>query len=105
MDITTDIVKIAIVSHGVAPVMADYKDAEWTNIPPAGTSSAISRQSIEYRYFKVTGTVDGASSTAWARIVVGSDIVLTTAGSYDCWVKVVDNPESPAILAGQMTVS
>lgn len=105
MDITADAVKVAIVLSTTTPVSGDYVTAEWTRTQPAGTSANYSRQSIEYRYFKVTGTVDGASDTAWARVVVGTDIVLATAGTYNCWVKVLDNPETPAIMAGTMVVT
>lgn len=105
MDITADTVKIAIVLNTTTPAPGDYITAEWTRTPPAGTVADYSRQSIEYRYFKVSGTADGATDSAWARIVVGTDIVLAAAGVYNCWVKVVDSPETPAKLAGTMTVT
>lgn len=108
MDITSFTGQIAVVTSKSQPAAGDWHDAEWVRVAPAGTSPNIWRGSLEYRYVKLTGTMDGATDSAWLRVTVGAtgaDIVLTTAGAYDMYAKLTGDPESPGLLCGTFNVT
>lgn len=80
VDPTGDTVQMAFPVHGVDPVNADWKAASWE------TDATITPHAY------------------YARCLVGPSQVVLAAGTYDVWVKVTDNPEIPARLAGQLQV-
>lgn len=74
---TSDAVTMAFPPLGTRPATGDWKTAEW----------------------------EIAGSTYSARCLVGPGGTVTLpTGQYDVWVKVTDNPEVPAMPAGQLTV-
>lgn len=98
LDITADTAKVAVIAAGGEVAESDFVAAEWTrNAPVPGTKSDIHPLSTEYRYAKVTGTVDGASDSAWIRWLMGpSGVVAAPAGSksVDVYGWVGDSPET-----------
>lgn len=80
-DPSGDLVVMAFPVSGVAPVSGDWKSAGWET--------------------DATTTPD----TYYARCLVGpSGTVTLSAGTFDVWVKVTDNPEVPALKAGLLEV-
>lgn len=75
---TADAVVMALPLAGVAPVSGDWKTASWE-------TDSSSTPTVYY-----------------ARMIVGPGGTAYAAGEYDVWVKVTDNPEIPAMLAGQV---
>jgi len=82
VNVSADIVTMAFPVTGVAPVIGDWKSSSWET--------------------DATHT----PATYYARCLVGpAGTVVLTAGTYDVWVKVTDNPEIPARKAGELFVS
>lgn len=72
IDISTDVVKMAFVAPGMAPVTGDWKTSDWETEP-------------------------SSPKTYLARCLVGPGGTVTlAAGSFDIYVKVTDAPEIPA---------
>lgn len=81
VDPTGNTVQMAFPLAGAAPVAGDWKSASWET--DATTSP----------------------DTYYARCLVGpSGTVALTAGTYDVWVKVTDNPEIPVMKCGLLEV-
>lgn len=80
VDPTNDAAFIAFPLEGVSPVSGDWKSASWE--------------------------IDSSQTpvTNYVRALVGSGGVALSAGTYDCWVKVSDNPEVPVKKAGSLRV-
>lgn len=109
LDLTADIVKVAITAFGVKPTPADFVTAAWTRTPPlAGTKPDIDLLSTEYRYVKVTGQVsDGSTDTAWVQFLMGplGAVAADAAGNADVWAQVADSPETIVRKVGTIKVS
>lgn len=74
---TADVVAMAFLLAGAAPVLGDWKVATWETV---GTSYNT-------------------------RILVGpGTAVALVAGIYNVWVKITDAPEIPSIMVGTLTV-
>lgn len=70
---TTDTVQLAFVAPGINPVSGDWKTASWETI----------------------------NGIFYARCLVGTGgAVALSAGQYQCWVRVTDNPEIVAQAVG-----
>lgn len=67
IDVTVDPVEFALTPHRVAPATSDWNVGAWET--------------------------DG--SITLARILVGPSAVPLTAGRYDVWIRISDNPEVP----------
>lgn len=106
MDLTSLTGQVAIVPTGTRPASGDWVAGEWTRTPPQSTTANIDRVSTEFRYNKITATVDGATDSAWLRVLVGPDGAISPApGKVDHYVKVTADPEKPAINTGTYNVT
>jgi hypothetical protein len=76
IDITADVVKFALPLTGVKPLSGDYHVATVDPTPVFVDSTGV-------KTFAVT-------------LTVGPGAVVYTAGVYDHWVQVIDNPTQPA---------
>lgn len=80
-DPSTDTVQMAFVAPGTDPVSGDWTAASW--------ESDITTPSKPIRY---------------VRCLMGPGAKVLAKGSYTVWVKIADNPETPAKPAGLLEV-
>lgn len=81
LDPTVDAVVMAFPVTDVDPIAGDWKTASWET--------------------DATTTPD----TYYAKCLVGPGGTVTLAvGTYDVWVKVTDNPETPVLKAGHLEI-
>ena len=83
VDPTADVVQMAFVAPGTTPQESDWKSATW----------------------EVTIGQFGAANTYAAKCLVGPiGTVALAAGGWATYVRITDNPEKPAIKAGEIRV-
>lgn len=81
---TSDVIQFAFPVAGAAPISGDWKTGSWETV------------------------VDNLNVTHfYARCLIGPGggaVIALTAGRYDIWIKIFDNPETPAINCGQLLI-
>ena|SRR5947209_446156 len=80
VDPTSDTVQMAFVAEGTTPLSGDWKTASW----------------------EIDTTQSPTADFARALVGSGGVITLVAGTTYDCWIKVSDNPEVPVKKAGSL---
>lgn len=97
--LSTEYVRIRIVAEKNGAFIDPTPDTVQFSFPATGNPTTWSAGSWE------TDTDTLGNKVYYARCLVGPlGTVTLTAGKYDVWVKITDNPEIPVINAGRLTV-
>ncbi|GAC1519390.1 MAG: hypothetical protein NVS2B16_25650 [Chloroflexota bacterium] len=79
---TGDVVQMAFTVPGTSPIASDWKTASW----------------------EIDATTTPSTYYARALVGPGAGVITLTPGTWDAWIKIVDNPEIPAKHSGPIQV-